>query len=125
ESFIERIAQQVQKPVRGITPEALEILMAYKWPGNVRELENIIERVITLMDSDFISRDNLPTYLTGETVAREVKNFDPNVVLPWAEYEKQIIANALKKCGSFNAAGKMLKLTHKTVATKAKKYGLV
>ncbi len=125
ESFIDRIAQQVQKPVRGITPEALEILMAYKWPGNVRELENIIERVITLMDSDFISRDNLPTYLAGETAAREVKDLDSNVVLPWEEYEKQIIANALKKCGSFNAAGKMLKLTHKTVATKAKKYGLV
>ena len=99
--------------------------MAYKWPGNVRELENIIERVITLMDSDFISRDNLPTYLAGETAAREVKDLDSNVVLPWEEYEKQIIANALEKCGSFNAAGKMLHLTHKTVAAKARKYGLV
>ena len=46
-------------------------------------------------------------------------------VLPWEEYEKQIIANALRQCGSFNAAAKMLKITHKTVAAKARKYDLV
>lgn len=28
----------------GVTPEALEALMAYDWPGNVRELKNVVER---------------------------------------------------------------------------------
>ncbi|WP_110954710.1 sigma 54-interacting transcriptional regulator [Anaerosinus massiliensis] len=125
EHFIKKINEQSGKQVRSITPEALEVLMAYKWPGNVRELENIIERVITLMESDYIAIEHLPSYITGETVKREVKKFECGAVLPWEEYEKQIISNALKRCGSFNAASKMLKLTHKTVATKAKKYGLV
>ena len=84
-----------------------------------------MERVITLMDSDVITVSALPSYLTGEIAGREVKSFTSDAVLPWAEYEKQIIANALEKCGSFNAAGKMLHLTHKTVAAKARKYGLV
>lgn len=125
EHFIQKISDQTCKKVKGIKPEVLEVLMLYKWPGNVRELENIIERVITLMDTDYISIEHLPSYITDEAVSKEVRNLEFSVVLPWEEYEKQIIGNALKKCGSFNAAGKMLKLTHKTVATKAKKYGLI
>lgn len=125
EHFIDKISAQAKKTVKGIEPGVLEVLMAYKWPGNVRELENIIERVITLMDADYISIEHLPSYITGEAVSKDVKSLEFGAVLPWEEYEKQIISNALKKCGSFNAAGKMLKLTHKTVATKAKKYGLV
>jgi transcriptional regulator with PAS, ATPase and Fis domain len=46
-------------------------------------------------------------------------------VRTWEEYEKEIIAHALKQAGSFNAAGKLLRLSHKTVAAKARKYGLV
>lgn len=125
EHFIKQISRQADKSVRGVKPEAMEVLMAYKWPGNVRELANIIERVITLMDADAISIEHLPSYIMGEAVRGEVRRFAFDAVLPWEEYEKQIIRNALQKCGSFNAAGKMLKLTHKTVATKAKKYGLV
>lgn len=125
EHFITQINAAMQKHVRGISPEALQVLMGYRWPGNVRELENVIERVITLMDSDIITVDALPSYLTGEVAIREVSSFASDAVLPWEEYEKQIIANALRQCGSFNAAGKRLKLTHKTVAAKARKYGLV
>ncbi|MBP2631424.1 MAG: putative sigma54 specific transcriptional regulator with sensor [Firmicutes bacterium] len=125
EHFIKKLSEKAGKQVKGITSEALGVFMAYKWPGNVRELENIIERVITLMDADYISIEHLPSYITGEIVMKEVKSFECGAVLPWEEYEKQIISNALKRCGSFNAASKLLKLTHKTVATKAKKYGLV
>jgi len=125
EHFVNKISLQNHKHIKGVTAAALEVLMAYKWPGNVRELENIIERVITLTDSDFIEIEHLPSYITGEAVVKQMKSFAVDAVLPWEEYEKQIIGNALKKCGSFNAAGKMLKLTHKTVAAKARKYGLI
>ncbi|WP_019553881.1 HPr family phosphocarrier protein [Propionispira raffinosivorans] len=125
EHFVNKISLQNHKHIQGVTAAAMEVLMAYKWPGNVRELENIIERVITLTDSDFIEIEHLPSYITGEAVVKQMKSFAFDAVLPWEEYEKQIISNALKKCGSFNAAGKMLKLTHKTVAAKARKYGLI
>jgi phosphotransferase system HPr (HPr) family protein len=125
EHFMGRISTELGRPVQSITPEAMQVLMGYKWPGNVRELENIMERVITLMDSNIITVASLPSYLSGEAAAREVHHCAEDTVLPWQEYEKEIIANALAKCGSFNAAGKMLHLTHKTVASKARKYGLV
>lgn len=126
EHFITKVSAQSGKGVRDISPEAMEVLMAYKWPGNVRELENVIERVITLMDTDRITIAALPSYIKGEMAVREVQHFAADTaVLPWEEYEKQIIANALRQCGSFNAAAKMLRITHKTVAAKARKYNLV
>lgn len=125
EHFIEKISSEAQKCVRGITPEAMRMLMHYRWPGNVRELENVIERVITLMDTEEINEAVLPSYIKGEIAGREVQNIADDTILPWEEYEKQIIANALRQCNSFNAAGKLLRISHKTVAAKARKYGLV
>jgi two-component system NtrC family response regulator len=39
--FSRRVAKE-------ISPQALDMLMAYDWPGNVRELRNVIERAIIL-----------------------------------------------------------------------------
>ena len=41
------------------------------------------------------------------------------------EYERKIIKAALQRYKSFNKAGKVLGLTHKTIAAKARKFGLV
>src|SRR4051812_41898968 len=43
EHFLEKYAEQMQKPVRSISHAAVAQLQAYGWPGNVRELENVIE----------------------------------------------------------------------------------
>ena len=133
EHFIGKISAAQQKPVRGITPDAMEVLMVYRWPGNVRELENVIERVITLMDTPEIRAEDLPTYVRSDIADRAVTgpagllatDAGDAAVLPWADYEKRIIAHAMEHCGTFNAAAKALGITHKTVAAKARKYGLV
>lgn len=39
--------------------EALQKMISYNWPGNVRELENVIERAITLCDSNIIYGEHL------------------------------------------------------------------
>lgn len=125
EHFIEKISKENKKDVRGITPDAMQMFMHYRWPGNVCELENVIERVITLMDTDLITAAVLPSYIKGDIAGREVQSLADDTVLPWEEYEKQIIANALRQGTSFNGAAKLLRISHKTVAAKARKYGLV
>jgi DNA-binding NtrC family response regulator len=52
--FITRYRGKLQKPVRGITQAALDLLMASDWPGNVRELEHSIERAIILAEGDHL-----------------------------------------------------------------------
>lgn len=132
--FLQKINGEQGKVIDGIAGEVLAGLIAYRWPGNVRELENVIERMVTLTDGSRLVTTDLPLYLRGEkaeipltvdeqTAALPLRLTD-TTVLPWAEYEKRIIALALTQYGSYNAAGKALGLTHKTVAAKAQKYGI-
>src|SRR5712691_2094688 len=46
--LLDRHAAAQKKAVKGLTGEALEVLVRYRWPGNVRELENAIERAVAL-----------------------------------------------------------------------------
>lgn len=132
--FLHKISAEQDKTISGITREALTGLMAYHWPGNVRELENVVERMVTLADSKVLTVADLPLYLR-ESAEQSVSlsstgngmwpvSLSEETILPWAEYEKEIISKALARYGSFNAAGKVLGLTHKTVAAKARKYGI-
>ncbi|MBI5067496.1 MAG: sigma-54-dependent Fis family transcriptional regulator [Deltaproteobacteria bacterium] len=44
ERFLETLAVELQKPIEGLSSEALTALLAHGWPGNVRELRNTLER---------------------------------------------------------------------------------
>src|ERR1700751_5934851 len=46
--FVSRFAGESGKPVEGIAPDAMQLLVNYHWPGNVRELQNIVERACAL-----------------------------------------------------------------------------
>ncbi len=48
EHFAETLAAANGKRLRGIAPDAIEVLMSRLWPGNVRELRNVIERAVIL-----------------------------------------------------------------------------
>lgn len=52
-------ARKGQK-VSGVTPRALEALMAHAWPGNIRELRNVIERAMLFCDDPEIDLPHLP-----------------------------------------------------------------
>src|SRR6059058_5428490 len=46
--FIAEFAKLHERNFRGITPEALQILVDADWPGNVRQLRNLIESMVVL-----------------------------------------------------------------------------
>src|SRR6478609_1325281 len=46
--FAAQYGQEIGKEVKGITPQALELLQQYDWPGNVRELQHAVERAVIL-----------------------------------------------------------------------------
>jgi two-component system, NtrC family, response regulator HydG len=61
--FIEMYRQESGRIIRGVSPEALEILQKYHWPGNVRELQNVIQRAVVFGSTDTIVPDDLPENL--------------------------------------------------------------
>ena len=46
--FALRTASELQKEIRGLAPETVEMLHRYDWPGNVRELQHAVERAVIL-----------------------------------------------------------------------------
>jgi transcriptional regulator with GAF, ATPase, and Fis domain len=61
--FLNRSAERCKRQVRGISPEAQEMLKQYAWPGNVRELENAMERAVVLGLSEWVLPEDLPETL--------------------------------------------------------------
>ncbi len=57
--FIRKFAEETGKEIKGLAPDALDLLESYPFPGNVRELENIIERAVVLAENDFLQLENL------------------------------------------------------------------
>ena len=62
ESFLDRLAREMNRPVPGLTAQAAERLRNYDWPGNVRELRNICERLIVLSDGEVIDSLDLESF---------------------------------------------------------------
>ena len=60
--FLGKYGRRVGKELRGISPEALDLMTEYRWPGNVRELENVMERAAILARTDTITPDILPLH---------------------------------------------------------------
>jgi transcriptional regulator with GAF, ATPase, and Fis domain len=56
------------RPLR-LSPGAADALISYDWPGNVRELERLIERSVTLAESDVLALEELPSAIRGDYAA--------------------------------------------------------
>jgi DNA-binding NtrC family response regulator len=68
--FIQEYARQHDRPFHGISPEAMQMLMAYAWPGNVRELRNLIESMVVLSPGHEIHPEDLPRQIREGGTAR-------------------------------------------------------
>jgi PAS domain S-box-containing protein len=63
EHFLNRLNRRLQKQVRGLSEEAMEIILNHRYPGNVRELQNILEHAVILCKGVEIQPGHLPNYL--------------------------------------------------------------
>jgi two-component system response regulator HupR/HoxA len=59
QEILERGKRQLNKPVQGFTPEALECFTAYRWPGNAREMQNEILRMLALAEGPLLGAELL------------------------------------------------------------------
>ncbi len=59
--FSHEFARLHERPFRGITAEAMQILVEAPWPGNVRQLRNLIESMVVLAPTSEIRSSDIPT----------------------------------------------------------------
>jgi DNA-binding NtrC family response regulator len=65
-TFIAEFAKQHDRNFRGITPDAMQLIVDADWPGNVRQLKNLIESMVVLApEGEIRSRDIPPDIREG------------------------------------------------------------
>ncbi len=75
--FLEHYSKEAKKEMKGISKQAMKLLLEYHWPGNVRELENTIERAVIMTDQDNLVPNDFPKDLmegSSEMIKRGVKD---------------------------------------------------
>jgi two-component system response regulator AtoC len=125
--FLARFREALGKPVRSVSDEALEKLVAYRWPGNVRELENVIERAMILAAGPHLTPADLPPNVTvpSAETASAADAGDLSLRRARRAVEIELIRRALEATGGNRThAARRLGISHRALLYKLKEYGL-
>src|SRR5215210_2933982 len=94
--FISHYARKNDRPISGITSEAIQILETYSWPGNVRELAAEIERLVLYAEDDgYIRPENIGSRISPEGSLSEAPAARLDDLLE--SYERRVITETLKR----------------------------
>jgi DNA-binding NtrC family response regulator len=93
--YLRFFAGEMNKRLRGLTPETEEALLSYDFPGNVRELKNLIERAVIYSQGERLSLVGLTSRSGGETAAVQ----EPREYPTLREMEKSYIQQVLDAAG--------------------------
>jgi len=118
--FVRNAAASMQRPIRTIPPDAIQILMDHDWPGNVRELQNVIERAVILSEDGILrvprleqKRDVESTLSSGNTLSEMER-----------DYIWRVLDDTNWVIGGPSGAARRLGLPRTTLISKMKKLGV-
>ncbi len=106
--FLRIFTTNMNKKIKGLTPQALQILMMKDWPGNVRQLQNTIEYAVAMAQEDYITEDLLQHQkeISPEELRplKEAKaNFEKSYIIHLLEMTQGNVSQAAKMAGKYRA----------------------
>lgn len=114
--FIVRYAEKMKMQVKGISKNALDLLISNDWPGNVRELENVLERALILSFGGKIEPEHLSIGLATN---------DDKMLQTFDAIEKRLILERLDAFGGNKTkTAESLKIALRTLQYKLKRWGI-
>jgi two-component system, NtrC family, response regulator HupR/HoxA len=124
--FLSLFNRALDRAAAGFSPAARAALHRYDWPGNVRELRNVVERAVLLSKSGrHIDLTELPDGLVAKVEGRSAEVDAASLRDKLADYERQLIHQALEKAGGvIRRAAAQLQTDPVTFARRARRYGL-
>ena len=118
EIYVNKFAEKYRRNVKGISPDAAELLKGHSWSGNIRELSNCIEKAVILSENELLTAADLEIIPARPSV--EVSGTD---TLEETE-EKAIRAAMARFGGNLSMVAKSLEISRPTLYAKLKKYGI-
>jgi len=97
--FVDTFGNELGRPIRGFTQDAIHRIRGHRWPGNVRELHNAIERAVLMSDGPRICAQDLSIFdRVGDTPAHWRPELPPEG-MALQEVERRLVIEALERCG--------------------------
>jgi DNA-binding NtrC family response regulator len=127
--FLERVAREQKKPIKTITPEALNFLLGREWPGNIRELENLIRGVYAIRSDQEISL----THFGNNSKAIQSDTAEINLEKPYQELKESAVKTFTRDYldqllhqtkGNVSAAAQIGGMKRQSLQKIIKRYGL-
>jgi two-component system response regulator HydG len=122
---MQRLREKSGKPITGLTPGAMRLLMDQPWPGNVRELQGVLEYAFVLAEKGLIHPEHLPPKVTGPAPLPENPETPEAGRSRAGMDEKTALIAALRQAGGNQSrAAALLGVSRITVWHRMKKYGI-
>ena len=117
--FFASFGDELKKPLKGFTPQAIEALASHGWPGNVRELENRVKRAVVMAEGWYVTPENLELQTT-------VSRGDASTLKASRDHrEKELVRLAMEKAeGNVTKAASYLGVSRPTLYQLLARYGL-
>src|SRR6266702_2554679 len=80
--FLARFGAEENRPVSGISGEAVAHLAQLDWPGNIRQLENAVYRAVVMSDNDQLGLTDFPQAAAHAVPDAQGLHSEPLVVAP-------------------------------------------
>ena len=144
--YLVRFCEHYELPVKGYSPDFLDVLLAYDWPGNIRELIQALEKaIITAKDEPVLFPKHLPDHIrihlaraavlqkrapapapvAGQAAADSNLNLKDFRESEMVRIEKAYLASLMRRTnGDVGEACRVSGLSRSRLYTLLKKYGL-
>lgn len=109
--FLSLTNQELNKSVKGFSPEVENIFNNYVWHGNLRELKNVVKRATLLSDSEIIETRTIPFEVSNfnklqfEGISSEPQNLSATIqssdfgVPPYQQHSSYATKPIIKETG--------------------------
>jgi two-component system nitrogen regulation response regulator GlnG len=140
--FLRRFSASLDKDVRGIAPQALEILLRYSWPGNIRELQNVVRQALLSTVGPVLLPEFLPAAVMADAPTAGESAGKPNQLTVLLErllneggdniyseavaaMDRYVLSHVLTRTqGNLSHAAKILGITRGSLRNKIRSLGL-
>ena len=135
-NLLQRIGEELGRPMLSISKEAVQKLSLMPWPGNVRQLKNSLERAVVMSDAAVLGLEQffisepalcLPNQAKSEMLFEpgELMRSDFGLVEALEQLEKKMILEALKQAsGTKSRAADILKIPRTQLLYRMKRLGV-
>ena len=129
--YLKHFSKSSKNEVEGISREAMGLMERYHWPGNVRELQNVMERAVSLTDSEFIVPDDLPQQIrlgkNSDAMIFPARSNYKNAKKEWMNsFEMRYLSVLLERYnGNISKAAREAQINRKTIHRLLKRHRLM